>query len=141
VSLSAIPKVLRDQIAERDKGRCSYCHLSQIGQSAVFHVNHVRPKSRGGETEESNLVLQCPYCSLHKSDKIAAIDSETSTEVLLFHPLFGHWQEHFAIARNGTCRGITPTGRATVEALNMNDPLPVIARAIQIHLGLLKNDE
>jgi hypothetical protein len=31
----------------------------------------------------------------------------------------------------------TATGRATIEALRMNDPIPHIARSIQMHLDLL----
>jgi 5-methylcytosine-specific restriction endonuclease McrA len=53
----------------------------------VFHVNHVIPKSKNGATDEANLVLQCPYCSLHKSNKTAAVDPMTGVQVNLFHPL------------------------------------------------------
>ena len=53
MSLSAIPKSLRRRVLDRDQGRCQYCHLSQIGQGAVFHVNHIIPRSKGGATEEA----------------------------------------------------------------------------------------
>ena len=78
-----------------------------------------------------NLALQCPCCSLHKSNKLTAIDPLTQTLVELFHPLQQAWAEHFAQESDGTCVGLTPTGRATVEALHMNDPISRTARALQ----------
>jgi hypothetical protein len=137
VSLSAIPMAMRRRVSERDRGRCQYCHLAQVGQAAGFHIDHVKPKSQGGATEESNLVLQCPHCSLHKSDKLTAIDPVSDETVRLFHPLQQALNDHVALDASGACVGITPVGRATVEALQMNDPFPRIARAIQIGLGLL----
>lgn len=112
--------------------------MAQVGQGAVFHINHIVPRSKGGSTEEGNLVLQCPYCSLHKSDKVSGPDPVSGEQVDLFHPLTQRWHEHFAMDANGFCRGITPTGRATIEALRMNDPLPRIARAMQVRLGLME---
>jgi hypothetical protein len=43
MSLSAIPKTLRVRIFKRDQGRCRYCGLAQVGQAAVFHINHIIP--------------------------------------------------------------------------------------------------
>ena len=60
---------LRELVFTRDGGRCRYCGLRQYGQGAVFHIDHVLPRSRGGLTTPETLVLQCPYCSLHKADK------------------------------------------------------------------------
>ena len=96
------------------------------------------PRSRGGATEASNLALQCPYCSLHKADKVSGIDPESGVSVRLLHPLQQQWQEHFEFGHDGRCVGRTPTGRATVAALRMNDPLPRVARVIQRSLGLIE---
>jgi len=136
VSLSAIPKPVRQRVFDRDRGKCCYCLLLQIGQAAVFHINHIVPRSKGGRTEEENLALQCPHCSLHKSDKMLAADPVGGEIAELFHPRRQRWTEHFSMDASGECRGLTPTGRATVEALRMNDSLPRIARVFQIQLGL-----
>jgi hypothetical protein len=137
VSLSAIPRPLRIFVFERDCGCCQYCRLSQVGQAAIFHINHIMPRSRGGATEASNLALQCPCCSLHKADKVRGTDPESGGLVPLFHPLQQQWHDHFEFGRDGLCMGRTSTGRATVAALRMNDPLPRIARLIQRSLGLI----
>jgi hypothetical protein len=61
----------------------------------------------------------------------------TGDSVPIFHPHQQRWPDHFQIEPNGTCNGITATGRVTVDALGMNAVLPRRARAIQIRLGLL----
>ena len=137
MSLSAIPRVLRRQVYDRDGGRCGYCGLVQYGQASAFHINHVIPKSRGGPTEADNLVTQCPHCSLHKSNKVAADDPKTGIVSPLFHPLRQVWSEHFYIRADGTIAGRTDVGRTTADALRMNDPLPRTARGLQVRLGLL----
>lgn len=136
MSLSAIPKPLRSQVADRDEGACRYCGLRQVGQASVFHIDHIVPRSRGGATDLSNLALQCPSCSLHKASKTVGVDPETGEEVGLFHPLQHGWGEHFLHEHDGTCVGRTPVGRATVAALRMNELLPKTARALPIAAGL-----
>jgi hypothetical protein len=123
VSLSAIPRSLRIAVFARDAGRCRYCHLSQTGQGTIFHINHVVPKSKGGGTVADNLVLQSPHCSLHKSERTFAADPQGMAQVHLFHPLQQDWSEHFAMLPDGTCIGLTATGRATVEALRLRSEL------------------
>ncbi len=87
----------------------------------------------------ANLALQCPHCSLRKADKTSAIDPETGRITILFHPLQQSWADHFMIGPDGTCKGLTDVGRATAVALGMNDPLPTLARQIQVRLGLTVN--
>jgi hypothetical protein len=137
VSRSSIRTKVRRRIFERDQGRCQYRRLSQIGQSATLHINHVIPRSKNGVTDEGNLVLQCPYCSLHKADTVSAPDPQTGECVSLFHPLTQAWTDHFRVEKDALIRGISPCGRATLVALSMNDFLPRFARLLQIRLGLL----
>ena len=133
-----MPRHLRALVARRDGGRCRYCGLRQVGQAATFHVDHVVPRSRGGATAINNLVLQCPSCSVRKSNKVDGDDPLTGATVPLFHPLRDQWADHLSVDEDGTCTGLTPTGRATVAALRMNDPLPKTARAFQIMLDLIR---
>lgn len=137
MSRSSIPRVLRDAVFERDRGRCTYCGLAQLGHGATFHIDHVVPHSKGGPTSLDNLALQCPSCSLHKSDKITAVDPETGFETKLFHPLQESWESHFRMEADGTLTGLTPVGRGTIAALGMNAGIPRFARGCQIALGLL----
>jgi hypothetical protein len=128
LSRSSIPRRLREAVVERDGGRCRYCGLAQLGHGGTFHIDHIVPRSRGGATSLDNLALQCPSCSLHKSDKLTGVDPATGSVVLLFHPLRQIWREHFRLEPDGLCVGLTPDGRATVAALGMNGQLPLFAR-------------
>jgi hypothetical protein len=135
MSSPAIPKALRLLVFERDGGRCAYCRVLQIGQSAIFHVDHIRPRAKGGRTVEDNLALQCPHCSLRKSDKIDAADPQSGAVVRLFHPRTDAWNDHFRMGADGTIEGRRDMGRATVVALAMNDIWPRSARELQLSAG------
>ncbi len=57
----------------------------------------------------------------HKYAKTEAPDPVTGKSVPLFHPRRQQWTNHFAWSKDYTLViGQTPTGRATVEALQLN---------------------
>jgi hypothetical protein len=51
--------------------------LSQAGQEAIFHIDHVVPRAAGGATTEDNLALACVSCSLHKGAKETGVDPDS----------------------------------------------------------------
>jgi hypothetical protein len=117
--MGTIPAHLQRLVLLRARGHCEYCGLSQEGQEAQFHVDHVVPVVHRGETIEENLALACVSCSLRKAARQRARDPQTGAEAMLFNPRVQAWDEHFRW--DGTrILGLTPTGRATVEALKMN---------------------
>lgn len=124
----SIPAWLRKEILRRAENRCEYCRLSQAGQEAVFHIDHIQPIADGGETSLDNLALACVSCSLRKGARRRAKDATSGRSVDLFHPRLQHWDDHFAWKGNRV-QGITATGRATVELLKMNRALIVAIRA------------
>lgn len=78
------------------------------------------PSSKGGLTELDNLAFTCG-CNDYKRDLTRARDPQTRQLAMLFHPRRQRWADHFAWSENGNrVVGLTPTGRATVEALRMN---------------------
>ena len=61
---------LREKIKKRDNYTCQICGASiWTNPDIVFHIDHIKPISKGGETIESNLQTLCASCNLHKSDK------------------------------------------------------------------------
>ena len=104
---------------------------------ARLEVEHVIPRSRGGSDDESNLWLSCPLCNRHKSNRISAVDSETGMQVPLFHPRKQKWAEHFRWSDDGLrIIGLTPSGRATVAALRLDDdPDALMVRSYWILAG------
>ena len=59
---------LRYDIMKRDGFRCVLCG-AQASEGVKLHVDHIRPVSKGGKTEWSNLRTLCDYCNLGKRDK------------------------------------------------------------------------
>lgn len=129
-----LPDRLKQLVRERAKDRCEYCHLAQAGQVATFHMDHIHPVKEGGTTEGQNLALACVGCSLHKAAKTSALDPETGKPAPLFHPRQEDWEAHFAWDEF-TLKGLTPTGRATIVALQLNRPLLVAIREEEAHWG------
>lgn len=131
-----IPKTLREKVAEQAKYRCGYCLTSETIVGTPMEIDHIIPQSLGGLTEEGNLWLACSLCNDHKSDRIAALDPITGDVVRLFNPRHQVWREHFAWADEGDrIIGLTPEGRATVVALNINRPALVKARQAWVSVG------
>ena len=106
-------------VAERAQNRCEYCRMHQSLQGATFHVEHIVPKSRGGESTLSNLAWACPSCNLRKSDRVEAKLRESNATAPLYHPRRHTWGEHFAW-RGYRIVGLSESGRATVDLLELN---------------------
>jgi hypothetical protein len=125
---------LRRLVIQRSNGRCEYCHLAQTGQEATFHIDHIIPVTAGGQTVAENLALACVSCSLRKSARQTAIDPDTGLEAPLYHPRRDLWSEHFAW-KSVRLAGLTATGRATINALDLNRPLILAIREEEADLG------
>jgi len=132
--MSYIPAELRRLVIQRAAGRCEYCGLSQEGQEATFHIDHVIPVAVGGQTVAENLALACVSCSLRKAARQTAIDPQSGKEVALYNPRRDTWREHFRW-EDVHLVGLTATGRATIEALDMNRVLILAIREEEAALG------
>ncbi|MGG6268716.1 HNH endonuclease [Leptolyngbya sp. AN03gr2] len=132
--MSLISSSLRRLVTQRARNRCEYCGLSQIGQEATFHIDHVIPVAANGETIEGNLALACVSCSLHKSAKQEIQDPETGEAVNIFNPRRQDWNEHFCW-NDVRVIGLTAIGRATIKELRMNRPVILAIRAEEKFLG------
>jgi len=115
-----IPQDISALVKLRAKECCEICRLPQTFQEAEFHVDHIWPRSHGGETNLQNLALLCVGCSLRKGDRIYIIDSTTRRRVRLFNPRVDQWNDHFEWAPDWKLLGITSKGRATILALKIN---------------------
>jgi len=125
--MNDLPATTRAAVILRAGQRCEYCGLSQTGQEAVFHIDHIVPRTAGGLTTEGNLALACVSCSLHKAAKQNSVDPGSGEEVPLFNPRIQDWAEHFRWDGEIVV-GLTPVGRATVFSLKMNRALIVAIR-------------
>lgn len=125
--MSDISTSLREEVTLRAGNRCEYCGLSQLGQEATFHIDHVIPRAAGGPTTADNLALARVSCSLRKWAKQTATDPDSGDEVLLFNPRTQVWAEHFCWEVERIVP-LTAIGRATVAALALNRPIILAIR-------------
>lgn len=116
-----ITVALERLIVARAGGRCEYCQSRADFATEDFAVDHIHARSRGGLSTAENLAYACSGCNGRKYNKSEAADPSDGTITPLYNPRTQVWQEHFAWEA-GYLRviGITPTGRATVAALQMN---------------------
>ena len=129
-----IPAEVRRVVSQRAAGRCEYCGLSQVGQEATFHLDHVVPVAAGGQTIVENMALACVSCSLRKAARQTVIDPQSEEEVAMYNPRREQWSDHFRW-EGVRVVGQTATGRATVAALDMNRPLMLAIRQEEANLG------
>ncbi len=57
----------RADVFARDGYRCVYCGLVQ--ESDALSVDHVQPKTRGGDRSEGNVVTACMACNTAKASR------------------------------------------------------------------------
>ena len=61
-----IPYHIRKSILDRDNYTCRYCG----SKNSPFHLDHVYPVIKGGETSEQNLVTSCVSCNQKKHSSV-----------------------------------------------------------------------
>lgn len=52
---------------DQQLGLCAYCGCEL---DEKYHVDHIRPLSRGGSNDASNLAIACPHCNTSKGNKL-----------------------------------------------------------------------
>lgn len=131
-----IPRSLRQRVIDASRNQCMYCHTLTSVTGARPVLDHIIPEAAGGQTVWENLCVACHSCNEFKGAQIKAHDSQTGQRVPLFHPRQQLWSEHFRWSEDSsTIIGLTPAGRATVAALNMNHPTIVEARRRWARVG------
>jgi HNH endonuclease len=127
---------VRRQIMEQDGQRCAYCRSPMLVGIPMV-VEHIIPLVAGGNSTLDNLCLSCYRCNEFKGSRIEAADPHDGQLTPFFHPRRQRWHEHFAWHESGDMLlGLTPCGRATIEAFRLNNDWIVHARRIWMLVGL-----
>ena len=131
-----IPVTLQRLVRERFGGNCAYCQTAERLTATTFEFEHISPKSVGGETTFGNVCFSCPMCNRYKAASTSAVDPLTHIDVPLFHPQQQAWSEHFAWSGDGTeIMGLSPIGRATLAALQMNRAAMIRVRRMWVAMA------
>jgi hypothetical protein len=131
-----ISQELRSQIEIRDSKRCCYCLTTEANSGIPMTIDHIQPVSKGGMSTFENLCLACRTYNEFKSSSTEAIDPLTGVIARLFKPYQQNWHQHFAWSSDASrIDGLTPSGRATIIALRMNNAVIVAVRKRWFAIG------
>jgi len=131
-----IPVGVRQEVRQRAQQRCEYCQSAERLTGFLFTIDHIIPRSAGGADSADNLCLACTGCNGHKHARTTAVDPQTGMTVPVYHPRRQHWQEHFEWSTDGqSVIGVTPVGRATVNALQLNRAQLVNSHRLWVSAG------
>lgn len=134
--MTNLSEAIRQQVRQRAGNRCEYCLSHQNYIMGRLQIDHIQPIARGGLDTENNLCLACELCNQYKWTKTDGIDPQTEQTVDLFNPRQDRWRKHFIWSDDGTeIVGLTPSGRATVVTLKLNNELALIVRRNWIRAG------
>lgn len=134
--MTYVPVNLHTRLLEADQHRCAYCQTSEANSGSRMTYDHWIPQAQGGETIFENLCFACRQCNEFKGEKTSHEDPLTSEIVPLFHPRKQKWEDHFVWDADGIhILGKTSTGRATIIALKMNNPIILTARKRWVGAG------
>jgi 5-methylcytosine-specific restriction endonuclease McrA len=87
----------RLRIYMRDKFRCQYC--GEKKPASALTLDHILPRSRGGDNSPVNIVTACVPCNNRKSDRTPAearmplLTSQTALRVKLERVVLCHYAE------------------------------------------------
>jgi hypothetical protein len=127
---------LRARVEKQSGYRCGYCQSAQKYVMGRLEVDHIHPVALGGLDSEDNLWLACRMCNGFKRQQTHAFDPVTRRSVRLFNPRRQKWSRHFVWSEDGTLIiGKTACGRATVVALQLNNPIAVLVRQQWVAVG------
>ena len=126
---------LRDLVFQRAAGYCEYCRVSQQFDPITFEVDHIIARKHRGQTVSDNLALACFSCNNFKGPNVSGVDPTSGKVERLFHPRNEVWSEHFEW-QGASLVGKTPSGRATVEVLEINLSYRVVFRRELVEEGV-----
>ena len=118
----SISESTRQLVRRRAQHICEYCHSSEEASAAQFAIDHIHPRALGGPDTPDNLALACQRCNGYRYNFTTGTDPTTQAILPLFKPRQQKWSDHFIWTADGLrILGLTPTGRATCQRLDLND--------------------
>jgi HNH endonuclease len=116
-----VPARQREEVPRRARGCCEYCLSQEPYSPDPLSVEHIIPLAKGDTHDLDNLAWSCQGCNSRKYVSTEALDPVTGQRVPLYHPRRDRGSAHFAWDEDyAFVIGLTPTGRATVEKLQLN---------------------
>ena len=132
-----LPEKIQKELVERAGGLCEYCKSPANISSQPFAIDHIFPKSKGGEAKLDNLAFSCQGCNSYKYNKTSGVDLLSGNDVLIFNPRIHKWPDHFSWSEDGLeIIGISSIGRVTIHELKLNRTPLKNLRLLLVYAGL-----
>lgn len=136
MSSTKIPERIKARVRVSAGNRCGYCLTQQRYAMQVLEIEHIIPAAKDGADDEENLWLACRLCNNAKGVQTHGYDSQSRRWVKLFNPRNQRWHRHFLWGNDGIqVIGKTASGRATVEALRLNNEIALVVRRNWVKAG------
>ena len=104
--------------------------------NVTFEIDHILPETAGGLTVNGNLAFSCPLCNTYKGAQTRGRDHQSGRDFPLFHPRTEKLEPALSWAQNEQIiEGRTRTGRATIDALQLNNLNLLRLRTIWLAIG------
>lgn len=105
-------------------GLCGYCGKNQYYFYEPFHIDHFAPKSKFEDRKDdySNLVLACPQCNRHKSNKWVTEDAYIAIkdDKGFVDPATEEYDKHLHREENGEIVADTKVGEYMYNTFKFN---------------------
>jgi hypothetical protein len=125
---------LRRAVVERAQGRCEYCGVPDTTTLLPHEPDHIIAVQHGGGTTLENLAYACFECNRFKGPNLTSLDPESGAVTRLYQPRTDQWNVHFHWD-GAVIVPLTPTGRATVLLLRLNQEDRVAFRSHLLRQG------
>jgi 5-methylcytosine-specific restriction endonuclease McrA len=98
----------REEVFARDEYRCVYC--GSIHELEELSVDHVEPRSRGGDRSGGNLVTACRACNVRKGRRrlAAFLAAEPQSHTNFRRYAIHVWKRHLRALETEMRRSRTP---------------------------------
>lgn len=131
-----VSAAVRERVRQAADDRCGYCRSPQAYVLGRLEIDHIVPVAKGGSDDEDNLWLACRLCNSYKGVQTEGEDIPGSSIVTLYNPRTQVWSDHFRWDEEGIrIVGLTACGRATVNALRLNNVLAMTVRRAWARAG------
>ena len=136
MSKTVLSEAIRDIVRLRGGYCCEYCKSQDKFSPVHFTIDHILPLIEGGTNDLENLAYACMLCNRFKWKSVLAFDPVTNTMVSIYNPRLDLWKDHFQWGEAYlSIIGISPIGRATVAALQLNREKLVSYRRSMVEIG------
>jgi hypothetical protein len=132
----SLPDDVRQLVAERAGYRCEYCLVPESQGFIPHQPDHIIARKHRGRSTLDNLAYSCALCNKRKGSDVASFDEATDQVVPLFNPRRDVWAKHFRLA-GALIEALSPTGRVTVQLLQLNRPYLLAERELLLRLNQL----